>query len=67
MDERHFSTLSFLSISYNSQPSRKPEIKKSYVQALAFLCVLHHYGTMISDRQEKKTSQKSEIIWDTSP
>lgn len=55
MDERNFSTLSFMSISYTSQPSRKHEIKKSYDQAMALLCVLNHYEMMISKhRQERK-------------
>lgn len=55
MDERNFSTLSFMSISYTSQPSRKQEIKKSYDQALAFLLVLNHYKMMNSKhRQERK-------------
>lgn len=63
MDERNFSRLSFMSISYTSRPSRKQEIKKSYDQALVFLCILNHYEMMISKhRQERKRTLRKEKL-----
>lgn len=55
IDERHFSTLFSLSISYTFQPSRNQE---KLCSSLAFLCVLCNYGTMISeDRQMREKGQ----------